>query len=130
MAQPGLDERLGAIQPLEPRLPPRRAYHQRVRRLVEVGQHRRRPLAHVHRRYAPADVVDVIGVPVIAAMDSDHASQLGGRAGRQLERRECTPRDAHHANRTGAPRPFSEPGDDLFGVALLLLCVLVLEDPG
>ena len=104
--------------------------HLRVGRLVEIGQHRGGPLGHVHGRYAAADVVHIIGVAVIAGMDWNHAAQVVGVAGRQLQRGESTPRNPDHADRPGAPGAVGEPCNHALGVELLLLAVLVFEEPG
>ena len=91
-------------------------------------EHRRRPLEHVDREHAAADVVDVVRVAVVARAHRDHGLQGRRPARRHLQPVEAAPGDADHATRSAAPGLLGEPGDHLERVVLLLREVLVEQD--
>ena len=62
-------------------------------------QHRRRPREHVDAEHAAADVVDVVGVAVVARAHRDDGLQRRRPPRRDLQPVEAAPRDADHADR-------------------------------
>ena len=129
VGEPRLDERRRVLDALQPRLAPAVADDGLVGRQGVAGEHRRRPREHVDGEHAAADVVDVVGVAVVAGAHRDDRLQRRRAARRDLQAVEAAPRDAEHADRAAAPRLLGQPGDDVDRVLLLLGQVLVLDDP-
>ena len=120
MTEPGLDEGGRALHALEPGAAPVVADRGRVGRLRAQREHRGRPLEHVDAEHAAADVVDVVGVAVVARAHGDDRLERGRPARRHLQAVEAAPRDADHPDGPGAPGLRGQPGDHLERVVLLL----------
>ena len=84
-------------------------------------------MEHVEREDAAAAVVDVVRVAVVRRAHRHDRAEPGRAQSRDLERVEPAPRDAPHADVPVAPGLLPDPADDLQGVVLLLLGVLVGE---
>ena len=127
--EPGGDERLRAVEPLDPARAPRVADDRRVGRLGPVGLHRRRPVQHVEREHAAAAVVHVVGEAVVGEVQRGDRAQRRRTPRGRLHAREPAPADPGHPDLARAPRLLGEPRDHGLDVPLLLLRVLVSEDP-
>ena len=126
--EPGLDHRGRALHALEPGVAPAVPDRGRVGRLGAEGQHRGRPREHVDPENAAADVVDVVGVAVVARAHGDHGLERRRPQRRDLQPVEAAPGDPDHAHVAGAPRLGGEPLDHLDSVGLLDGQVLVEHD--
>ncbi len=127
MLQPERRERHQVLDPRPPHLAPARADDLGIGRIGAVGQKDRAPL-QVLVEQAAAHVVGVVGVAVVGRAERDDRLQRRRLQGRDLERVEAAPGDAHHADGARAPVLLGDPGDDLERVVLLLLGVLVEQD--
>ena len=109
--------------------PPVVAHRRGIRRHRAQREHRGRPGQHVYPEHAPAHVVDVVAVAVVARAHGDHGAECGRAAGRDLEAVEAAPGDADHAHLARAPGLLGQPRDRLETVLLLERQVLVEHDP-
>ena len=100
----------------------------RVRRQRVPGEHRDRPLQHVHGQDAAPAVMDIVGVAVVAGAQGEHRPQGGGAQRRHLEAVEAAPGDAGHPDVPVAPRLGGQPGDHIAAVPQLLGGVLACDD--
>ncbi len=126
MLQPEGGEGLQDLQPLEPALLPVGADHGGIGRHAGDGEEGAAPI-HVVGQQAAAHVVDVVGVAVDGRAAGDDGLQRRRLAKRGLQAVEAAPGDADHADGAAAPGLLRQPGDDLAGVVLLLLQILVAQ---
>src|SRR5258708_37755389 len=73
--------------------------------------------------------MDIVGRALVGGEEGDPRLERGWAARRHLQPVEPAPGDPHHADGAGAPALPGKPGDDLETVVLLLLQVLVVEEP-
>ena len=127
--EPRLDVGRRPLQAVEPGLAPAVPEEPRVGRPRVPGEHGRGPVEHVEREHAAAAVMDVVGVAVVSRAERHDRLQCGRSERGDLERVEAAPRDAPHAHGARAPGLLREPRDHLERVLVLLLRVLVEQDP-
>ena len=128
VGEPGLRERDGLLETLEPELPPALAHEVGVRRADAHREHGRRPGKELAAEDAAAVVFDVRAVAVCAGADRDDGLERGWAASGGLQRGEAAPRKTDHPERARAPGLRSDPLERGADVLLLLLGVLVEED--
>ena len=104
---------------------PQRGGQRRQRVHRDLADRVLRELADRHRA---ADVVDVVGVPVVGRLDRHDRAQVRRPRRRDLDRGEAAVRQAPHPDRAGAPRLRGQPLDGVVAVERLGLGVLVQGD--
>ncbi len=128
MPQPVVDQERHVFKPLKPHRAPALANQRLVGRSRHVGEHRRRP-AEIGIEQRAAHEMDVVGVAVVGGAQRDDRLERGRTSCRHLQPVETAPGNSHHADRAVAPALCREPGDHLEAVVLLLLQILILEQP-
>ena len=126
MLQPLRRKGLGDFQPLEPLFLPARPDHLGIRRHVGHGEERAAPI-HVVAQQAAAHVVHVVVIAVDGGAHGDHGLQRRRLTIGSLQSVEAAPGDADHPHIAVAPGLLRQPGDDVAGVILFLLQILVME---
>jgi hypothetical protein len=128
MLEPGAEDGRHRLEALQPHLAPVFARDERVGRPPHDREIGRAPF-QIAGEMGAAHVVHVVGIAVVGRAIGDDGLERRGPAGRDLERVEAAPGDAHHADGAAAPGLLREPGDRLDRVVLFLLQIFVEHHP-
>src|SRR5262245_27774665 len=126
--QPELEEQRYVLQPLQPHRPPAVADKHRVGWQAYRSEKERGPFKSGGEQRA-AHVVCIVGVAIVSRADGDDRLERGRTSRRDLKPVEAAPGDSHHPDDTAAPGLRGQPRDHLQAVVLLLLRVLVEQQP-
>ena len=128
LAEPGVEPDRRPLEAVAPLVEPGVAAERRSRRERVHPDHAHGVLAQLADRDAAADVVDVVGVAVVAGVHRDDRPEMGRAELGDLDRREASVRDPPHPDVAVAPWLGRQPLDRVVAVLGLAGRVLVLGD--